>query len=101
MPHGKIIVVLVAVLFIAAVLRSLERSRTAIVDHLVVIVLSAFRLTTPIGPAFLPNLTIHNDPTICSPTIRSSPTIRPNLTIHTFPGRSTISCLLCLRRPPS
>ena len=55
MPHGKIIVVLVAILFVAAVLRSLERSCTAIVDHPVVVVLRPFRLTTLVSPAFLSN----------------------------------------------
>ena len=64
MPHGKIIIVFVAILFIAAVLGGLERPGTAIVDHAVVAVLPAFRLTTPIGPGLLRNLTIR---AVCGP----------------------------------
>jgi hypothetical protein len=84
MPHGKIVIVFVAVFFVTAILRGLERPGTAIVDHPVFTVVSPFRLTPPITPAFLPSLTI-----------------RTYATVPAVSGRSTISCLLFLPRPPS
>jgi hypothetical protein len=90
MPHRKVIIVFVAVFFIAAILRGLERPGTAIVDHPVTAVLRPFRLTPLITPALL-----------LYTTRRASPAIVRGPAIHTIPGRSTISCLFCLPRPPS
>ena len=53
MPHGKVVIVLIAVFFVTTILRGLKRPRTAIVDHPVTAVLCAFRLTTLISTGFL------------------------------------------------
>ena len=53
MPHGKVVIVLIAVFFVTTILRGFKRPRTAIVDHPVTAVRCAFRLTTLISTGFL------------------------------------------------
>jgi hypothetical protein len=105
MPHGKIIIVLVAVFFVAAILRSLERSGTAIVDHPVVTFFSPFRLTTltgagcPLNPIIQ---TIFSAGCPLNPIIQaiSSPGCSLNPIIQAVSGRSSVSLPFCRLRPP-